>query len=517
MTIGSDSRPAVPRTRTPLREPRQTGTETRRPHRKPRIAGPETPRPRGEPRAANARGQTYEGGTPTGQDRCIYRRKPLMNQEPSRRTSGGANKPPATSPQNDLLHRTVCAVADQCGSCPSINAPYALQLEQKKQAFAQMLAQAELEHTPRMGSFEGSAAHTHYRKTVKLAVASRTHGQKTWVDIGLYKPGSHDVFDLGFCPAQDHHLNMMIQTLRYAIRENQVPVHREEVETFRGRSQTVVRQKGLKYIVARRAHQSSAMSLCLVSTGTIKPRLRLVARQIRQRHPELQLVTWHLNETRGNAIFDFNQKPVEVLIGDAAASFTENIAGLQLTTHPLSFFQVNPEVAERMYRRMGELTQATPLERWVDVYCGVGAIGLSAGASAGEIIGIDETEASVAAARQNALQNGRPQWKGLSGRAEQVLTEDPLFCGQGGLPTGVVSLNPSRRGCQPAVIRAVATMAPHTIVYMSCSQSSLVRDLKLFEEQGYASRLIENFDMFPGTDHYETLVVLKPSRKSDGT
>lgn len=478
MTVGSDSQ--------------VTGSDTRRPNHELR--------------------RTRTGGY----EKCVYRRKPPVAAEPIRHRGNAPQKASATDqPMLELLHRPVCAVADQCGSCPQINVPYAQQLEQKKQAFAALLAESGLEQTPRLGSFEGSGAHTHYRKTVKLAVASRVHGPKVWIDIGLYKPGSHDVFDLGFCPAQDHHLNMMIQTLRYAVRENQVPVHREQVEKIRGRSQTVVRQRGLKYIVARRAHRGAAMSLCLVSTAPIKPRLRLMARQVRQRHPELELVTWHLNETAGNAIFDFGQSQVEALIGDTTAGFTEHIAGLELTTHPLSFFQVNPEVAERMYRRIGELAQAAPLERWIDLYCGVGAIGLAAGASAGEIVGIDETEAAIAAARQNAERNGRHQWKGVSGRAEKVLTEHPLFSANG-LPTGVVSLNPSRRGCQPEVIRAVAAMQPHTIVYMSCSQTSLLRDLKLFEKCGFAARLVENFDMFPGTEHYESLVVLKPSQKPGG-
>lgn len=473
-----------------------------------------------DPQAAGTRTRQPAHGlrnTPKGgYDKCIYRRRPPAADEPTRhRGSSTQKKPSADQARVDLLHRPVCAVADQCGSCPQINSPYTHQLERKKRAFAALLADANLQQTPRLGSFEGSSAHTHYRKTVKLAVASRVHGPKVWIDIGLYKPGSHDVFDLGFCPAQDHHLNMMIQTLRYAIKENQVPVHREQVEKIRGRTQTVVRQKGLKYVVARRSHRGAAMSLCLVSTASIKPRLRLMARQVKQRHPELQLVTWHLNETAGNAIFDFDQSQVETLIGDTTAVFTEHIAGLELTTHPLSFFQVNPEVAERMYRRIGELAQAAPLERWIDLYCGVGAIGLAAGTSAAEIIGIDETEAAIAAAQENAERNGRHQWKGLSGRVEKVLAEHPLF-GDKGLPTGVVSLNPSRRGCQPEVIRAVAAMQPHTIVYMSCSQTSLLRDLKIFEGCGFHTRLIENFDMFPGTNHYESLVVLKPSKKLDG-
>ena len=421
---------------------------------------------------------------------------------------------------------TVCAVESQCMGCPLINRSYPSQIDVKRQDFAARLQEAGLRGDLKLGHFEESSPKLAYRHTVKLAVAvdgggpahdrrgPRSGVGERWVRIGLFRPGTRDVTDIGWCSVQDPRINAVLRTLRHALKNSPVPVHGEWGDA---RGAVGLRRsdagKGLRYVVVRRSYSTGNLHLTFVTSLSMRARLMIVAREIRQRHPELHGVTVHLNQTSGNAYLDLaddGSAVTELLIGEEA--LPDCIAGVLVAWAPLAFAQANPAVAERMVRRIWELADVRPLETWLDVYCGVGVIGLGAAPKATRVVGIEENAAAIAQARRNAVMNGVNNWSGFVGRAEDLLTSSrkgqPSLLGS--LPLGVVTMNPSRRGCQPEVLKVIASQRPRQIIYMSCDASTLLRDLKVLESLGYATRLVENYDMFPGTMHYETLAVLTP-------
>jgi 23S rRNA (uracil1939-C5)-methyltransferase len=435
--------------------------------------------------------------------------------------------------------RQACSVADSCQGCPMINLPYNTQIEMKKSQFAELLTRAGLNPNVRVGSFEGSPVRLNYRQTVKLAVATPDRGSRgfssprsgpvrrsadaastsnmiNWLNIGLYRPGTHDVFDIGACPAQDKEVNEIVRSIRYALKDNQIPIHKQIVTTRVGRngeqSSARIVTRGLRYIIVRRTYSDSQFLVTFVSSLDALAKFKVVARQIKQRHSNLVGICLHLNANTGNAILDFDEastgeSPTQVLLG--SETLVDSLAGVRLEIHPLSFYQVNPPVAERIYRRIWELVDVKALESWLDIYCGIGTIGIGVAQRCAQVIGIEENRASLEHAIRNAALNNASNWHGLAGRAEDVMQEgnqlDALLAGK---PLGVVTLNPSRRGCQPKVLERVAALSPRQIVYMSCSAPTLFRDLAKLEQLGYETRLLENFDMFPGTPHYETLAVM---------
>jgi 23S rRNA (uracil1939-C5)-methyltransferase len=458
-----------------------------------------------------------------------------------------APKPEQTQPKtfNPGAPRQACSVADSCQGCPLINLPYNRQIDMKKAQFAELLTRAGLNPNVRVGSFESSPVKLNYRQTVKLAVATPDRGSRgfsgprseparrsldsaapsnspnslssfNWLNIGLYRPGTHDVFDIGACPAQDKEVNEIVRTIRYALKDNQIPIHKQIVTTRTGRngeqSSARIVTRGLRYIIVRRTYSDSQFLVTFVSSLDALAKFKVVARQIKQRHSNLVGVCLHLNASTGNAILDFDEggtgeSPTQVLLG--SETLIDSLAGVNLEIHPLSFYQVNPPVAERIYRRIWELVDVKALESWLDIYCGIGTIGIGIARQCAQVIGIEENRASLEHAKRNAELNNAGNWHGLAGRAEDVMQEgkqlDALLAGK---PLGVVTLNPSRRGCQPKVLERVAALSPRQIVYMSCSAATLFRDLAKLEQLGYETRLLENFDMFPGTPHYETLAVM---------
>ena len=156
----------------------------------------------------------------------------------------------------------------------------------------------------------------------------------------------------------------------------------------------------------------------------------------------------------------------------------------------------------------------------LDLYCGVGAIGLllihylrENGKKLHKLYGLEETESSIVDAKENAKENGFTEAEFLQGRVEENLSK--LYANDlryQSLPLLVI-LNPSRRGCQESVLKEIATCCPSKIAYMSCHARTMTRDLNRLYHLGYQTETITLFDMFPGSPHYETVSIL--SRRHD--
>jgi 23S rRNA (uracil1939-C5)-methyltransferase len=125
-----------------------------------------------------------------------------------------------------------------------------------------------------------------------------------------------------------------------------------------------------------------------------------------------------------------------------------------------------------------------------------------------KVTAIEETPSSIADAHENALINSLQHINFHAGRAETVL---PQLESNGTLnKVDVMTVNPSRRGCQPEVLKALAALKPRALAYMSCNPDTLIRDLRQLEQLGYQARAFELYDMFPGSRHYEVVTLLTP-------
>ena len=140
----------------------------------------------------------------------------------------------------------------------------------------------------------------------------------------------------------------------------------------------------------------------------------------------------------------------------------------------------------------------------MDAYCGIGTIGLCAAPRAGKVIGVERNPAAVRDAAANARRNGLRQARFFCADATEWMRR---AAGQG-LRPDVVFLDPPRAGSTPACIEAVARMAPARVVYVSCDPETLARDVALFARQGYRAKQFVPVDLFPHTNHIETVVLL---------
>lgn len=408
-----------------------------------------------------------------------------------------------------VFHESVCKVLDQCQSCPMLEIDYRDQLVLKTNDFKKKLQDSGLNTAQsQIPECLPSPDRFGYRHSAKLVINDKVLSEgRRFVNIGLYKPGTHMVVDVGSCPVQHERINRVLNWLQGAIKEHNISVYNERTKSGL-----------LRYVSIRTAYKSKDTLITLVVAQDDKLKLRPFARILKEKYDFISGVLMHLNDSTGNAIFQYNSEPESGHSEDNSTATTllagsdcmrDSVANIQLRISATSFFQINPAVAERAYFRLMEWLSPRSGETAVDVYCGVGSLALMMAKAGCRVTAIEETPSSIADAHENALVNSLQHVQFHVGRAEEVL---PKLVEQKTMTKAdVVTLNPSRRGCQPEVLKSVASLGPRAIGYMSCNPDSLIRDLKILESLGYTARGFELYDMFPGSRHYEVITLLTPT------
>ncbi len=186
-------------------------------------------------------------------------------------------------------------------------------------------------------------------------------------------------------------------------------------------------------------------------------------------------------------------------------SIVDFIGSIQYQISPLSFYQVNPRQTERLYEMALEYAGLTGEETVWDLYCGIGTISLFLAQRAKRVCGVEIIPQAIEDARRNAEQNGIKNVGFFTGKAEEVLPEQYE---KNHIQADVIVVDPPRKGCDPMCLETMIKMAPERIVYVSCDSATLARDLRYLTENGYEVRRGRCCDMFGGTVHVETIVLL---------
>jgi 23S rRNA (uracil1939-C5)-methyltransferase len=182
----------------------------------------------------------------------------------------------------------------------------------------------------------------------------------------------------------------------------------------------------------------------------------------------------------------------------------EELCGLRLEMSHAAFFQTNTEMAERLYAVATEYAALSGGERLFDLYCGIGTIGLTMAAGAGEVWGLELVEEAIADAEANAERNGVGNARFVAGSARTGVR--PLL-EQAGKPD-VVVIDPPRAGLSQKIVRRVIECEARRIVYVSCNPTTLAPNAAQLEEAGYTLRRVRPVDMFPQTPHIECVALL---------
>jgi 23S rRNA (uracil1939-C5)-methyltransferase len=300
---------------------------------------------------------------------------------------------------------------------------------------------------------------------------------------GFHAPGSwHEIVPISDCLLASERSN--------AVREQVVAWCREQgLSAFDRRTHSGM----LRNLVVREGRRTGELQARLV-TGPGDLDTASLAAAV-----NCQGLTW----TRTEALAETTLGGVTEIVAGPPA-LMEEIGGLRVAISPQAFFQTNTEMAERLYAIAADLADLKGWERVYDLYCGIGTVGLSLAARAGEIWGLEIVEDAVADAIANARRNEIDNAHFFAGDVRLALRE---LVEQASRPD-VCVIDPPRAGLSQKIVRRIIEAAPRRIVYISCNPTTLAPNAAQLVEAGYALRRVVPVDMFPQTPHIECVAVL---------
>ena len=382
-------------------------------------------------------------------------------------------------------HRTDtnCPVAEKCGGCAFRAVDYAYEKQQKEAFVAQSFVKqgmrgitvAPLTHAKQSG----------YRNKGQYPVRKTAAGE---IAIGFFAAKSHRVLDCIDCDLQNKAFAPILAEIRDFLLKENVSIYDEESG------------KGLvRHVYLRIGEQTGEIMLCLVLNGEKLPKEDAFVRRMTEKFPKIRSL--YLNT---------NTKDTNVVLGDKyrlvwGDPYIEDVlCGVRLRITPQSFYQVNREAAELLYKKGAELADFKGNELLLDLYCGIGSIGLSMAARVKKLIGIEVVPSAIECAKINAAENGIENASFYCGDAadtEKLL--DAARAAEGDFLPDVVILDPPRKGCAEELLRYIAKLNVQKIVYISCNAETLARDAKFLTENGYTMGTVYPYDLFPRTGHCE--------------
>jgi len=379
----------------------------------------------------------------------------------------------------------VCPVFGKCGGCNLMHMSYTEELRFKLARVndtIRRLGGLNFHIDEILGS--GESEILRYRNKAIFAVGQDRDGRAV---TGFFRERSHDIIEAPDCLIQTELSVRCAAALREFIDKTGVPVYDET--TGKGLLRHIFTRCSLKY------PQSVA---CVVSAGGLHEHTGELVNCLRVKCPELTGIVLCINKTRGNT----------VLAGDfhtlwGSEYIEDELCGLRFKISPLSFYQINPRQAEKLYRRVLEYASPDGVGTVLDLYCGTGTISLCLARGAKFVYGAEIVGDAVENARQNAEANSIENAEFLLGDAGEAAKR----LAQAGISPDAVVVDPPRKGLSPDVIETVAEMYPERVVYVSCDPATLARDLKLFAGRGYMPKAGTAVDMFPRTCHVETVVL----------
>lgn len=380
--------------------------------------------------------------------------------------------------------------AKNCGGCPLLGLDYAEQLKQKEEKVRALVGKYGPVHPIR-----GMEQPYHYRNKVISTFATGWGGKLT---SGIYAANSHKVLPVESCLLQDEVLDKTMQAVRAAANACRYQPYDEDKGT------------GLvRHCLLRRGVATGQVMVVLVTAQPVLPGaknfVKALLTEAAQRGVTVTTVVQNVNSRKTSVVLGEAEK---VLYGKGF--ILDTLCGKTYAISPRSFYQINHAQTEVLYGLAVEAAKLTGKEVVLDAYCGIGTIGLTAADHAKQVVGVELNRDAVQDAIGNARHNGVKNARFFAADATRWIGE----AAAAGEKADVIFMDPPREGSTPEFLASVARMAPKRVVYVSCNPVTLARDLATLTKLGYKAEGFTPVDMFPHTEHIETVVLLS-HKKAD--
>lgn len=402
--------------------------------------------------------------------------------------------------ESESPHRIppVCDHFDHCGGCSWLNYQYRAQCEQKHDIVTNAIRRIGDLPEVTIRPIIGGDPELYYRNKMDYTFANRRwltpeeiEGSQPldYEGLGFHKSGAFDkVIDLDTCHLQVNISNEIRNATKTWALDNGLTFY--DHRNHEGQ---------LRNLIIRTTRAGEVMVILVTATSK-KDIIDSFGELLKTSFPQIHHLIWMVNQKKNDALFDID---FSIIFG--SGYLTEKLGETQYKIGPKSFFQTNPYQAEKLFEEVRKAANLKKSDVLYDLYCGVGSIGLYLARYCDKIVGIEEIPEAIDDAKMNAALNKFDNATFHVGDVGNLL--DTAFLETHGRADVVVT-DPPRAGMHDHVVETLNSARVPKIVYVSCNPSTQARDLKNLSEV-YQVEYVQPVDMFPQTNHVESIAVLK--------
>lgn len=371
-----------------------------------------------------------------------------------------------------------CSIYKKCGSCQYLEYDYNKQLEIKTKKVKKLFKGTKLE----VRDTCASPNQFNYRNKVIVAFNKN-------YEYGLYEENSHKIIPYQMCLLHENIMDEIIKKIQSLFKKYRVSIYDED------------KNRGLiRHVLIRRAVKTNQSMVVLVCNDNMFKGSKNFCKELLKVFPSIKTVVLNVNKRKTSIVLGNEEK---VLYGKGF--IVDELCGLKFKISSKSFYQINHDQCEQLYDKALSLLDLKGNEVAIDAYCGIGTIGMVLSKKVKQVIGVELNKDAIRDANNNAKSNNINNIKFVCDDASKFMTQ--LASQKTNID--IVIMDPPRSGSTNEFINAVASLKPKQVVYISCDPSTQVRDIKYFEKKGYQANEVYPYDMFPNTQHIESIVLLK--------
>lgn len=387
---------------------------------------------------------------------------------------------------SDLRQEPQCDVYKRCGGCHFQHIKYENQLEIKGSFIEDAMQRIGGFRDIKCDEVIGMDSPFRYRNKCIFPIGEDKNGE---IISGFYAHRSHDIIEVSDCIAGISENKAIVNAVKAYMTETGALPYDETAHIG------LVRR-----VFIRDGRMSGEIMVVVSVNGQSIPKKDKLINKLLAVSDRIVSIYININETRTNNVLGAENKLIY-----GKPDITDTLMGIEYKISPHSFYQINPKMTEKLYGKALEYAEITADDNVLDVYCGIGTISLAAAKNARHVTGIEIVEQAVHDAKANAENNGIENAEFFADSAENAV---PMLI-ENGMKPDIVILDPPRKGSDEATLKAIAKAQPKRIVYVSCNASTLARDAKYLNSLGYTPTAVTGVDMFPNTNHIETVVKFK--------
>ena len=378
----------------------------------------------------------------------------------------------------------LCSYSRECGGCNILRETYDKELADK-----QKKVESLLKGYCKVEPIIGMKNPKHYRNKVHVVF---DHDRKGNPISGVYEEGTHRVIPIDSCFIHNQKADEIIASIRGMLKSFKIKTYDED--TGYGL---------LRHVLIRTGFASGEIMVVLVLSSPILPSKNNFVKALLKLHPEITTIVINVNDKRTSMVLGDKE---QVIYGKGYID--DKLCGKVFRISPKSFYQVNPAQTEVIYNKAIEMAKLTGNETIIDAYSGIGTIGIIVSDHAKRVIGVELNKDAVKDANMNAKRNEVKNIQFYQNDAGEFMSQIAAV----NETVDVVFMDPPRSGSTEKFMDSIAALKPKKVVYISCNPITLERDLKYLLKKGYKAQSAIPVDMFPWTEHVETVVLLSNER-----